>query len=79
MLFVSYNLSHTDSSVKQTVIHVNELSNDGEQKAILFCGLMSLSTTFQYDDVNEPPHGKTNNVVSEQVRHKSTCTVTEKS
>ena len=27
----------------------------------------------------EPPHGKTNNVVSEQVRHKSACTSTEKS
>ena len=25
----------------------------------------------------EPPHGKTNNVVSEQVRHKPGCTVTE--
>ena len=27
----------------------------------------------------EPPRGKTNNVVSEQFRHKSGCTVTEKS
>ena len=27
--------------------------------------------------IYEPPHGKTNNVVSEQVRHKSGCTVTE--
>ena len=27
----------------------------------------------------EPPHVKTNNVVSEQVRHKPTCTSTEKS
>ena len=26
---------------------------------------------------NEPPLGKTNNVVSEQVQHKSGCTVTE--
>ena len=25
----------------------------------------------------EPPRGKTNNVVSEQVRHKPTCTVTD--
>ena len=25
----------------------------------------------------EPPRGKTNNLVSEQVRHKSGCTVTE--
>ena len=29
--------------------------------------------------IYEPPHGKTNNVVSDQVRHKPTCTVTEKS
>ena len=29
--------------------------------------------------VNEPPRGKTNNVVSEQVRHKPACTSTEKS
>ena len=27
----------------------------------------------------EPPPGKTNNVVSDQVRHKPTCTVTEDS
>ena len=26
---------------------------------------------------NEPPRGKTNNVVSEQVRHKPACTITE--
>ena len=26
---------------------------------------------------NEPPHGKTSNVVFDQVRHKPTCTVTE--
>ena len=25
----------------------------------------------------DPPRGKTNNVVSEQVRHKSGCTITE--
>ena len=27
----------------------------------------------------EPPRGETNNVVSEQVQHKPTCTSTEKS
>ena len=26
---------------------------------------------------NEPPRGKTNNVVSDQVQHKPACTVTE--
>ena len=34
-----------------------------------------LDQTFQ---AYEPPHGKTNNVVSEQVRHKLACTSTEK-
>ena len=29
--------------------------------------------------VNEPSRGKTNNVVSEHVRHKPTCTSTENS
>ena len=29
--------------------------------------------------INEPPRGKTNNVVSKQVRHKPACTSTEKS
>ena len=29
--------------------------------------------------INEPPRGKTNNVVSEQVRHKPDCTSTENS
>ena len=29
--------------------------------------------------IYEPPHGKTNNVVSDQVRHKPTCTSTEDS
>ena len=28
-------------------------------------------------NINEPPGGKTNNVVSEQVRHKPVCAVTE--
>ena len=35
----------------------------------------SASTILKY----EPPRGKTNNVVSEHVRHKPICTVTEKS
>ena len=30
-----------------------------------------------YTLIYEPPHEKTNNVVSEQVQHKSGCTVTE--
>ena len=31
------------------------------------------------ENIIEPPRGKTKNVVSEQVRHKPTCTSTEKS
>ena len=31
-----------------------------------------------YTTTSEPPRGKTNNVVCEQVRHKPTCTVAEK-
>ena len=33
----------------------------------------------QMGDIFKPPRGKTNNVVSEQVRHKPACTSTEKS
>ena len=45
--------------------------------------LKNLETLFLDDTpslshfVNEPPHGKTNNVVSEQVRHKPVCAVKE--
>ena len=38
-------------------------------ESVIHCSLVS----------NEPPRGKTNNVVSDQVRHKPTCRVTEKS
>ena len=37
------------------------------------------STVRMRTSLNEPPRGKTNNVVSDQVRHKPTCTSTEKS
>ena len=36
---------------------------------------MDVYTSYLY--INEPPRGKTNNVVSEQVRHKPACTATE--
>ena len=38
-----------------------------------------MSTSRLFALINEPPRGKTNNVVSEQVRHKPACTSTEKS
>ena len=43
---------------------------------------LNLQEKFSYRtniETNEPPRGKTNNVVSEQVRHKPACTSTEKS
>ena len=36
-----------------------------------------LMIDLSYTMLNEPPREKTNNVVSDQVRHKPTCTVTE--
>ena len=47
----------------------------------LYTGYSSLSEKEKTNHLstNEPPRGKTNNVVSEQVRHKPTCTSTEKS
>ena len=39
--------------------------------------LLHLKSLEHVDQINEPPRGKTNNVVSEQARHKPTCTVTE--
>ena len=59
-----------------------------------FLGQHSLQSTFEHTPskiminsfdgdsgliIFEPPRGKTNNVVSEQVQHKSGCTVTEAS
>ena len=39
----------------------------------------NLTKSFLLLHTIEPPRGKTNNVVSEQVRHKPACTSTEKS
>ena len=38
-----------------------------------------VATYSAYMYKNEPPRGKTNTVVSEQVQYKPACTVTEKS
>ena len=48
-----------------------------EMLSELGCFTRSCIKLLEY--VNEPPRGKTNNVVSEQVRHKPACTSTEKS
>ena len=39
--------------------------------------LLGVSRNIVATTINEPPRGKTSNVVFEQVRHKSGCTVTE--
>ena len=39
---------------------------------------LAVAKTYQEYIINEPPRGKTNNVVSAQVRHKPACTSTEK-
>ena len=48
-----------------------------------FCGLLSGllhdGIIMKISKTYEPPRGKTNNVVFEQVRHKPACTVTKKS
>ena len=41
--------------------------------------LESKTIHLPHHSTNEPPRGKTNYVVSEQVRHKPACTSTEKS
>ena len=44
---------------------LDHMTHNGDHEDILFS--------------NEPPRGKTNNVVSKQVQHNPTCTSTEKS
>ena len=41
--------------------------------------LEHVTVAFLQSKIFEPPCGKTNNVVSDQVRHKPACTVSEKS
>ena len=36
---------------------------------------MKIVQPYSPEAIHEPPRGKTNNVVSEQVRHKSGCTL----
>ena len=46
---------------------------------ILKLGMKHLGMELYKVYINEPPRGKTNNVVSKQVGHKPSCTSTEKS
>ena len=54
----------------------NSFTEPGKKKEALQ-SLPEGQATVTY--INEPPRGKTNNVVSEQVRYKSGCTVIEDS
>ena len=64
--------------------HRDHVNKENEKKAGVWnkakVGVVStIIELFKHYKKNEPPHGKTNNVVSEQVRHKPSCTSTEKS
>ena len=54
-----------------------------QRKLVGLCGTVGggksslMSAVLGRVSANEPPRGKTNNVVSEQVRHKPSCTSTE--
>ena len=48
-------------------------------KVLCNCSLKFIDKLFVDECLNEPPRGKTNNVVSEQVPHKPACTSTERS
>ena len=52
-------------------------TNGNEEK--LFSHAKSVIAYADGHDINEPPRGKTNNVVSDQVRYKPACAVTEDS
>ena len=54
-------------------------TDDMVQVDILTRILKDMTHTPKVALLNEPPRGKTNNVVSEQVRHKPACTSTEES
>ena len=54
-------------------------TDDVVQVDILTRVLEDMTHTPKVALLNEPPRGKTNDVVSEQVRHKPTCTSKEKS
>ena len=57
--------------------HVEALIGEGSNENL--CKCFKSHDKMAALSIYEPPRGKTNNVVSEQVRHKPVCTVTEKS
>ena len=61
------------STISKMSKHVEKLQKEAEEARDL------LDAAKKKVGINEPPRGKTNNVVSEQVRRKPNCTVTEES
>ena len=68
-IFVIVDAQESIFRLEQTTTNINMKSMEIGRK--MFYKVLFLP--------NEPPRGKTNNVVSEQVRHKPACTSTEKS
>ena len=66
MIFTFYQIENL-SYIRFVTVHV--YSDFSYMYIHTFC--------LKYSSINEPPRGKTNNVVSEQVRQKPACTVTE--
>ena len=59
-----------------SVCHLYIVNCDMDTK-YSYKGIYFLTIHVQCNDIYEPPCGKTNNVVSEQVLHKLGCTATE--
>ena len=80
-----YDYIHTSSSGTMTCNGEDSLDMCADNKEMKF-DYTTCPTIVAYSGkvaffnaIIEPPRGKANNVVFEQVRHKPTCTVTEKS
>ena len=72
-LFIAFILRAIISFIKSSLF----VEGVGLEKDIYRDGAGDIKFIENMPVRNEPPRGKTNNVVSEQVRHKSGCTVTE--
>ena len=86
-MFVSQDKKAAQDTEREARIREQEIENltssrhlEAVQiKSLLAQRGLQIHEVFRRSKKYEPPRGKTNNVVSEQVRHKPTCTSTEKS